>query len=92
MLPIIWKQTAEGDLLDIIRYIGRNDPWAAKRLGNSIKTSTWPLSEHPYLYRQSQRIPGCREIIAHPNYIVVYRVGLNCVEVLRVLHARQEYP
>ena len=44
------------------------------------------------MYRQSEHVPGCREIVAHPNYIVVYRVGLDCIEVLRVMHARQEYP
>lgn len=44
------------------------------------------------MYRHSERIPGCREIVAHPNYIVVYRVELDHIEVLRVMHARQEYP
>lgn len=35
---------------------------------------------------------GTREIVIHPNYIVVYRVELACVRVGGVLHARQEYP
>ncbi|WP_415136046.1 hypothetical protein [Ottowia sp.] len=30
--------------------------------------------------------------MAHRNYIVVYRVELTSIEVLRVLHVRQEYP
>ncbi|WP_408949778.1 hypothetical protein [Limnobaculum xujianqingii] len=29
--------------------------------------------------------------MVHPNYIVVYRVT-SCVEIISVLHARQEYP
>ncbi|NMM13759.1 MAG: type II toxin-antitoxin system RelE/ParE family toxin [Rhodoferax sp.] len=28
----------------------------------------------------------------HPNYIVVYRVERDVIDVLRVLHARQQYP
>jgi len=28
----------------------------------------------------------------HPNYIVIYQVLSDCIEVLAVLHARQEYP
>jgi plasmid stabilization system protein ParE len=38
------------------------------------------------------RAPGTREIVAHRSHIVVYRVELACIEVLRVVHARQEYP
>lgn len=91
MLPIVWSDEAEADLLGIIDFIGERDPWAAERLGEAIRDSTWPLPEHPYLFRPG-RVPGTREIVAHPNYIVVYRVELACIEVLRVLHARQEYP
>jgi toxin ParE1/3/4 len=36
-------------------------------------------------------VPGTREAVVHPNYILVYRVG-ECIEVLAVLHARQQYP
>lgn len=54
--------------------------------------SVEPLSEHPYLYKASERVPGCREIVAHPNYIVIYRVSMQAVEILRVLHARRQYP
>lgn len=50
-----------------------------------------PAAEHPYLF-PSGRVPGTREIVAHPNYIVVYRVAADRIEVLTVLHARQNYP
>ncbi len=45
----------------------------------------------PYLFRRG-RVPGTREYVVHPNYIVVYRVGQNVIDVLRVLHSRQQYP
>ena len=38
------------------------------------------------------RVPGTREVVAHPNYVLVYRVAANCIEVVNVLHARQQYP
>jgi toxin ParE1/3/4 len=44
------------------------------------------------LYRQSERVPGCREIVAHPNYVILYRVAAVCIEVVNVVHARQQYP
>jgi toxin ParE1/3/4 len=37
-------------------------------------------------------VPGTREIVAHPNYIVVYRVAVSHIDIVNVLHARQEYP
>jgi plasmid stabilization system protein ParE len=38
------------------------------------------------------RLPGTREIVAHPNYIVVYRVLIDRIVVEAVIHARQKYP
>ena len=50
-----------------------------------------PLSQHPYLYRLG-RVVGTRELVVHPNYIVVYRVMIDRVEIVGVLHAAREYP
>lgn len=50
-----------------------------------------PLSEHPFLFRRG-RIDGTRELVAHPNYIIVYRVTDTTVEIVSILHARQQYP
>ena len=38
------------------------------------------------------RQPNTREAVAHPNYIVVYRVGADAVDILGVIHTRQQYP
>lgn len=92
MLPIIWKKDARADLATVIRYIALSNPLAARAMRQRLQEAVLPISEHPYLYRQSDRVAGCREIVAHPNYIVVYRVERDCIHVLRVLHARQQYP
>ncbi|MBD9400006.1 MULTISPECIES: type II toxin-antitoxin system RelE/ParE family toxin [unclassified Pseudomonas] len=91
MLPIVWRATARDDLLQIIRYIANEDPKAARQLKERLESVVLPLAEHPYLYRFG-RMPGTRELIAHPNYILVYRVAADAVEVVNVLHARQQYP
>jgi len=91
MLPIVWRATARDDLLQIIRYIANEDPKAARQLKERLESAVLPLAEHPYLYRFG-RVPGTRELIAHPNYILVYRVAADAVEVVNVLHARQQYP
>jgi toxin ParE1/3/4 len=60
-------------------------------MSTRIRDSVLPAAEHPYI-APIGRIPGTREIVAHPNYLVVYRVASTSIQVLRVLHARQQYP
>lgn len=91
-LPIIWRISARSDLAAIIHYVANVNPLAARRLRQVLMESVLPVSEHPYLYRQSQTIPAMREIVAHPNYIVYYRVTATCIEVVNVIHTRREFP
>ena len=91
MLPVFWRAEARANLSSIIRFIANESPPAARRMRGLIEDSVLPAAEHPYLYH-SGKVPGTREIIAHPNYIVVYRVTADRIEVVNVLHARQEYP
>ena len=41
---------------------------------------------------RSGRVEGTREALVHPNYLLVYRVGVESVEIINVVHARQQYP
>ena len=91
MLPVVWRKPASASLLEIIRYIANEDPQAARRLKERLESAVLPLSEHPYLY-PSGRVPGTREIVVHPNYVVIYRIAVECIEIVSVLHARQVYP
>jgi toxin ParE1/3/4 len=56
-----------------------------------LETAVLPLSEHPYLFRPG-RVAGTRELVAHPNYIIIYRVLSDAVEITKVVHARRQYP
>jgi toxin ParE1/3/4 len=91
LLPIIWRASASDDLASIISHIAEVDPLAARRIKRLIEEAVLPVAEHPYLYRRSERVPGLREIVAHPNYVVLYHV-LDCIEVVSVVHARREFP
>lgn len=91
MLTVAWLRPALDDLREIITYIAWENPGAARRLKRLLQESIEPVAEHPYLYRPG-RVPGTRELVAHPNYVLVYRVTLERIEVVNVLHARQEYP
>lgn len=91
MLPVLWRTKARSSLAQINGYIADRNPIAAQRLKDAIEQSVSNLPQHPYLYR-SGLIAGTREIVVHPNYVVVYRVTASAIEVIIVLHSRQQYP
>ena len=91
MLPVNWKIKAQDDLAEIIDYIEQRNASAALDLYQTIVQTAENLPSMPYLFRRG-RVPGTRECVVHPNYVLVYHVGAQAIEVLRVLHSRQRYP
>ena len=91
MLKLVWRARALSDLKTILSFIAERNLAAADGLLAAIETCTDRLPEHPFLYRAG-RIDGTREAVVHPNYIVVYRVGAHEIEIVNVVHARQQYP
>lgn len=93
---IEWRPKAHEDLRAIVQYIGRDNPARAKSFGQELRDKTQRLAQHPELGRTDRPgLPqGVRELVAHPNYIVFYRVlaKARTVEILRVKHAAQQTP
>lgn len=73
MLPILWRAEAQANLAATLEYIAERNPQSALDLYDDIERVVSQLPHHPYLYRLG-RVSGTRELVAHPNYIVVYRV------------------
>jgi len=92
MLPIHWLPQALDELHEIVTYIGQFSPRAAEKLQNRIETSVLPLANFPYMFRESEKMPGFREIVADINYLVFYRVTASRIEVVSVKHGRREFP
>ncbi|MBK6296130.1 MAG: type II toxin-antitoxin system RelE/ParE family toxin [Rhodoferax sp.] len=86
-----WSDEATTDLVEIIDYIEQRNATAAHRLYAAIVQSAENLPLMPYLFRPG-RTPGTREHVVHPNYILVYQVGTETIDILRILHSRQHYP
>nr|WP_210427831.1 MULTISPECIES: type II toxin-antitoxin system RelE/ParE family toxin [unclassified Dyella] len=78
-------------MLAIIDYISDDNPDAAQRLKDDIETRVAGLPAQPRLYRTG-RVPGTREMVVHPNYVVVYAELGKVIAILRVLHAAQQWP
>ena len=91
MQTVRWSEEATTDLVEIIDYIEQRNASAAQSLISAIVQSAENLPLMPYLFRPG-RLAGTREHVVHPNYIVVYQVGTDVIDILRVLHSRQQYP
>jgi len=91
MQHVVWLETASQNLDQILEYIESRNLLAALNLHESIEYAVSQLPFHPYLYRLG-RVPGTRELVVHPNYLVIYRVTASAIEIINVLHSRQQYP
>ncbi|MGA9582069.1 MAG: type II toxin-antitoxin system RelE/ParE family toxin [Allosphingosinicella sp.] len=90
-MKLVWRARALADLESLMSYIAERSEPAAERLQAAIEACASGLTQHPFLYRPG-RVEGTREAVVHPNYILIYRVGAETVEIVRVVHSRQQYP
>jgi len=86
---IAFTDTAVADLQRIREHIGRDNPAAASRIAVQIVAACDRLEHLPQRGRLGL-VPGTRELAALWPYVIVYRIGPEVVEVLRVWHGAQE--
>jgi toxin ParE1/3/4 len=91
MLQVVWLDTALDDLAQITQYIAERNPQAAIALNERLQADAGMLAELPATYRRGP-VPGTRQFVSHPNYILIYRVMTAHVEILNVVHSRRQYP
>ncbi len=87
----VWKQAAIADRKRITAHIAQDKPFAAIEFGDLLMSKAAKLDQTPGMGRPG-RMKGTRELVVHPNYVLVYRVVGQVVEVLRVKHAAQQWP
>ena len=68
-----WRPEARAELWQILNYIGDRNVAASTELSQAMEVATSALPQHPCLYRVG-RLSGTREIVVHPDYLVVYQV------------------
>lgn len=91
MRRLVWRAQALDDLEAIITYIAQRNLLAAQRLHAAIEACADAIPAHPFAFRPG-RVAGTREAVVHPNYILIYRMADELVEIVNVVHARQQYP
>lgn len=75
----------------ILEYIAQDNVMAAIELDEEFEARAEIARRRPALYKPG-RMTDTREVVVRPNYVMVYRVLPDAVEVLRVLHATQQWP
>lgn len=75
----------------IMDHIAVDNPDAAIALDETFESKAERALTHPLQHKQG-RYPGTREIVVHPNYVMVFRITRDTVEFIRILHARQQWP
>jgi toxin ParE1/3/4 len=83
-LDVEWTPRAALDLLDILEFVSRDNPKAAKKLANDIRKKADQLSTFPFLGREMST--GIRNLVPHRHYLLTYRVHAGRVEILQLRH------
>lgn len=93
-MKVFWLPRAIRDRDAQLDYIAEDNPAAAVDQGDRIERHLSLLPGQPDLGRPGRR-RGTRElIIPRTPFVVVYRVKTTAkrIELLRVLHSRQQWP
>jgi len=90
---IIFAPQAIADLEEVVRYIARDDPATAERIGNALIDRVAILENFPLLGSPYPKRPGVRKLVSRP-YIIFYRAGPEAgrVDILRYWHAARGEP
>ena len=90
-MQVVWRPSAMTDRDNIMNYICQDNPDAAIALDEVFELKAEQAGQQPKLYRKGI-VLGTHEIVATPNYVMVYVVLAKTVEIMRILHARQQWP
>ncbi|GAB6042659.1 type II toxin-antitoxin system RelE/ParE family toxin [Endothiovibrio diazotrophicus] len=93
-MSIVWTDDALDDLEEILVYYLREaGPATAAAVERRIVSGIVNLPPFPERVRESDRIPGAREVSVHGlPYIAFIRLLPSDVVVLNVVHAARKFP
>ncbi len=91
MRNLRWEAEASRQFQDTLAYIAAHSPAAAEFLAAEVGDKLSLALRFPEIGRKG-RVARTRELVVHPNYIVIYAVRRRTIDVIRFLHTRQRYP
>lgn len=88
-MRVAWAGQATLDVERIARHIAQDNPAAAQRLARELLVAGDSLAVFPSRGRRG-RVAGTRELLAVFPYAIIYSVGPDAVDILRVWHGAQD--
>jgi addiction module RelE/StbE family toxin len=85
-MSIKWTRAALASVDEIAGFISKDNPIRATSFVLELQAAVAQLEGHPGMGRAG-RVSGTRELVLHKNYIAIYRVRGDAVEILRLHHA-----
>ena len=82
-MALKWTKTALRSVDEIAGFIAKDSPTRASSFVLELRDAVTKLQVHPGMGRAG-RVPGTRELVLHKNYIAIYRVRGDDVEILRL--------
>ena len=92
MKAVVRHQSYQDDLAAIEAEIAKDNPAAAMDLWLRIDDQVSLLADENFPRRPGRRVKGSKELVAHPNYVVILDEDADTVTVLNVVHARRQWP
>lgn len=91
-MKVFFTEPAEEDLEAIGDWIAKDNPERAASFVRELRQSCldvgqWPLAQPLVVHRRND---GLRRKV-HGNYLIFYRVWLETIEIVRVLHGARDY-
>jgi toxin ParE1/3/4 len=85
-MSVKWTKTAIESVDEIAGFIAKDNPTRATSFVLELQAAVTKLLAHPGM-GLAGRVPGTRELVLHKNYIAIYRVRGDDVEILRLHHS-----
>jgi toxin ParE1/3/4 len=93
MFKLIISPEAKADLDEIWDYIAEDNPEAAGRFLSLLLAECRLLTDSPYIGKERGDLgrEGVRSL-PFKNYIVLYQIEKDTVDILHIFHAKRDYP
>jgi toxin ParE1/3/4 len=93
MRKLVWLDSAVDDVLRLREFISKENPRAAKRAAEAIKSAASRLIETPSVGKPVKDLAGYRDLLTRfgvGGYVIRYRVYLDTVSIVHVRHYRED--
>ena len=93
-MRIVWTEEALGDLEEIlVYYYLEASPRTAAAVERRIIAEIEALPPFPERIRESERVPGARELVVNKiPYVVFVQLREDSIVVLNIVHTKRNFP